>query len=223
MSGVNNINDPYSDDVEESYYFQKSNLDMPLQQPNNSIKYSSKEIYNSRPMDSIISQTKVFMKDIDISCDDHRIHHNAAVVAVRYCSRCKALCCDECIVDYHRDHISEAILKLNEYFSSKRKELEDIKNTIYSHIENKSFLEEVNERKDQIIIKTNNYFQRKSNEIDIIIAKLETIKQEQKKIKENTIANVEAFFIEECYNRMEKPLSNLKECKLLIFFIIYNI
>lgn len=210
MSDENNLFNPYEGEVYESAYISSnSNVNMPYQQP-----VENKGIDNSRPpIDASMTQTKVFMRDIDISCDDHRKNQNANAIAIRFCKKCKVLCCDECIIDYHIDHIHEAKMKITEYFSIKRKELEDIKKTNYAHIQHKKFLEEVDEKKDQLIKKANNFFIRKSNEIDNIKAKLDTIKEEQKQIKEKTITNIKTFFVEECYNRMERPLTNLEKCK----------
>ena len=62
---------------------------------------------NSEERQKLFS-TKVFMKSIDLRCEDHLSKFQEDMEATRFCEKCNILCCDSCVIDYHVDHIALA-------------------------------------------------------------------------------------------------------------------
>ena len=81
-----------------------------------------------------IMSTKTFMNEIDLRCDDHLYKYKEDVQATRYCSDCKCLCCDSCVIEFHNAHIAAAKTKIEDYFRKQKLELEDLRSKINSSI-----------------------------------------------------------------------------------------
>ena len=180
-----------NDSITFSKIFQK--------EPNNNPKYDEKENLFS---------TKIFMKSIDLRCEDHLTKFQEDIEATRFCEKCKILCCDACVIDYHIEHISSAKKKVEDYFLSQKNHITELNNKIQESIKYK-----INEKEiDKIVLEQKkiieDFFQRRKDEIDITKKKLENILNFEKELKEKMIKAIETFYKDECYKRLKVPIEN---------------
>jgi len=111
---------------EEILNSKKANDDKEKEEENNSISFTnilqkeSKVKLDLKEKEDLFS-TRVFMKSIDLRCDDHLLKFQEDVEATRFCQKCNVLCCDSCVIDYHIEHISLAKKKVEDYFLSQKK------------------------------------------------------------------------------------------------------
>ena len=71
-------------------------------------------VFPPQQMGMDIMSTKNFMNQIDLWCDDHVYKYKEDVQATRYCSECKCLCCDSCVIEFHNSHINSAKTKIED-------------------------------------------------------------------------------------------------------------
>ena len=81
--------------------------------------------------------TRVFMKSIDLRCEDHLTKFQEDIEATRFCQKCNILVCDSCVIDYHIDHINLAKKKVDEYFIAQKNNIVDLNNKIQDSIKYK--------------------------------------------------------------------------------------
>ena len=141
------------------------------QSKNMLIQDSTYKPYNNNNMPGIMS-TGLFMKNIDLRCDDHLKKFNTDIQATRFCSQCKVLCCDTCVIDFHNDHINFAKTKIEEYFRNAKLKLEDLSSKVNNSIRFRVNYEEI----DKIIQNHNkildSYFNRRKNKLEDIKKKI---------------------------------------------------
>ena len=77
-----------------------------------------------------IFSTKVFMKSIDLRCEDHLTKFQEDVEATRFCQKCNILVCDSCVIDYHIGHIDFAKKKVDDYFLAQKNNIIELKNKV---------------------------------------------------------------------------------------------
>jgi hypothetical protein len=168
--------------------------------------------------------TQVFMKNVDICCEDHQNNHNICNVdAIRFCTRCKVLCCSDCVIEYHNEHIQEAKMKIEEYFSSMKSELESIKSANNANLESKEHLTEVYDKQEEMLKHLNTF-------IDSRVAKFDTLKKEIDEsvkelvgLREKVKENINKFYDNECFKRIERPIKNLENSKWILYlFILFS-
>ena len=87
--------------------------------------------------------TRVFMKSIDLRCEDHLTKFQEDIEATRFCQKCNILVCDSCVIDYHIDHINLAKKKVDEYFIAQKNNIVDLNNKIQDSIRNRYIFEKV--------------------------------------------------------------------------------
>lgn len=161
---------------------------------------SSRSVYNPN------ISTMRFMAEIDLRCDDHLTKYKEDVLAARYCSDCKILCCDSCVIEFHSQHIQAAKVKLEDYFKKQKLELEELKSKITSSIKNKSALTELNDTMENHEKTLSNYFNKRKNLLENLKSKIETIMSEESDLYNRLKDNLENFYHDECFRRMDKPL-----------------
>ena len=81
--------------------------------------------------------TKVFMKSIDLRCEDHLTKFQEDVEATRFCQKCNILVCDSCVIDFHIDHIDLAKKKVDDYFIQQKNNIIDLRNKVQDSIKYK--------------------------------------------------------------------------------------
>ena len=150
--------------------------------------------------------TQKFMESVDLRCEDHLTQYNMDVPAKRYCSLCKCLCCDSCVIEFHHDHIDSARIKIDDYFHKKKLELEELKSSIDNQLKLK-----VNESEIDKIIEMHNktigsYFNRRMNTLEEMKTKIEQLIKEENNTKTKMKQCVEAFYKDEGYKRLKTPL-----------------
>lgn len=176
--------------------------------------------YTNQLGQSIMNTTQLFPRQIDISCEDHKKIDSSIIQATRYCTKCKLLICDSCVIDYHIAHIDEAKVKIEEYCKSKKDELEELKKTNKLCLESKSFLKEVEENKNTILQDVNKIFTRREAVYLGLQSIFTDLKLEEDKIKKRIEEQIEIFFKEECSKRIQVPLQLLEKGNFLSFLII---
>ena len=79
------------------------------EEKNDDIKFSQvlqKESNKEKEIEkNDLFSTRVFMKSIDLRCEDHLSKFQEDMEATRFCQKCNILCCDSCVIDYHVEHI----------------------------------------------------------------------------------------------------------------------
>jgi hypothetical protein len=155
------------------------------------------------------ASTISFMNQIDIRCDDH-IRLNEDVQATRFCSECKSLCCDSCVIEYHHSHISAAKVKVEEYFKKQKSELEELKNKLSNSIKQKMILSELQlsfDSNDRLIM---SWFDRRKESLENVRNKIDLLLLEEDELRLKMREIIHSFFREECGKRLENPLKELE-------------
>ena len=175
------------------------------QSKNMLIQDSTYKPYNNNNMPGIMS-TGLFMKNIDLRCDDHLKKFNTDIQATRFCSQCKVLCCDTCVIDFHNDHINFAKTKIEEYFRNAKLKLEDLSSKVNNSIRFRVNYEEI----DKIIQNHNkildSYFNRRKNKLEDIKKKIDMIIEYDNEIHNTLTENIKIFYKDECSEKMNQPL-----------------
>ena len=198
---------------EEILNSKKANDDKEKEEENNSISFTnilqkeSKVKLDLKEKEDLFS-TRVFMKSIDLRCDDHLLKFQEDVEATRFCQKCNVLCCDSCVIDYHIEHISLAKKKVEDYFLSQKNHIVDLNNKIQDSIKYK-----INEKEiDKIVASQKkiieDFFKRRKEEIELSKKKLENVLNFEKEIKDKMIKAIETFYKDECFKRLKIPIEN---------------
>jgi hypothetical protein len=177
-------------------------------------------IYNKNVND--LADTRVFMKkQVDIICQDHRNKNLPDVnvtEATRFCSKCETIICDSCVIDYHLDHVSQAKLKVDEYFSQQKNDLNEVLNSNRYYIQNEVYLDEIKRKKEEMLSKIERYFSSRDLAYENVQKKLKSLKDEEEHLKKGIILAIESFFIDECQKKLDDSTKGLKESKLYHYF-----
>ena len=186
----------------QNFYIMDSN------QSNNNIK---ENIYDNK--NRMIQNTQMFMQQIDLRCDDHVQKFKRDFQATRYCSKCRSLCCDSCVIDYHISHINEAQTRIEDYFRTKRIQLDELRSKINNSIKMKINENEINKIIEDYKKTIESYFSRRKNRFNEMSNKINLLINEDEKINKKLVENIEIFYKDEGYKKLEKPL---KENEILL-------
>ena len=205
IQNVHNLNNEelenrnISDQNQPIYQTQKMIIQDSKYKPNNNNNY----------MEPIMN-TMAFMKNIDLRCDDHLKNYNTDVQATRFCSQCKSLCCDTCVIDFHNEHINFAKTKIEEYFRNAKLKLEDLSSKVNNSIRFRVNYEEIDKiiQNHQKIL--DSYFNRRKNKLEDIKKKIDMIIEYDNEIHNTLNDNIETFYKDECAVRMNQPLEENK-------------
>ena len=175
------------------------------QSKNMLIQDSTYKPYNNNNMPGIMS-TGLFMKNIDLRCDDHLKKFNTDIQATRFCSQCKVLCCDTCVIDFHNDHINFAKTKIEEYFRNAKLKLEDLSSKVNNSIRFRVNYEEIDKiiQNHQKVLES--YFNRRKNKLEDIKKKIDMIIEYDNEIHNTLTENIKIFYKDECSEKMNQPL-----------------
>ena len=191
---------------------QSTNLAVGEQPPKNVVGYepgmyvqSSKVMPQTMLSNNIIS-TKTFMNEIDLRCDDHLYKYKEDVQATRYCSDCKCLCCDSCVIEFHNAHIAAAKTKIEDYFRKQKLELEDLRSKINSSIKFKVNLSEINNIIDNHEKVLESFFSRRKVFLEEIKSKIDNVLAEEEEVHKKMKETIQIFYREEGFKRLDTPL-----------------
>ena len=205
----NNNNIPENPVVESIYNKKATNQNFYIMDSNVSHNNIKENIYNNNR----IENTQMFMQQIDLRCDDHVQKFKKDFQATRYCSKCRSLCCDSCVIDYHISHINEAQTRIEDYFRSKRIQLDELRAKINNSIKMKINENEINKIIDDYKKTIESYFSRRKNRFNEMSNKINLLINEDEKIHKKLVENIEIFYKDEGYKKLEKPL---KENEILL-------
>ena len=141
------------------------------EEKNDDIKFSQvlqKESNKEKEIEkNDLFSTRVFMKSIDLRCEDHLSKFQEDMEATRFCQKCNILCCDSCVIDYHVEHISLAKKKVEDYFIAQKNHIVELNNKIQESIKYK-----INEKEiDKIVASQKkiieDFFLRRKEEIEV--------------------------------------------------------
>ena len=210
-SKENNENQfPNSDNIVE---LMENNNDKEIdkENENQSIQFSKilqkeSKINPKTEVNQDLFSTRIFMKSIDLRCDDHLLKFQEDVEATRFCQKCNILCCDSCVIDYHIEHIELAKKKVEDYLLSQKNHIVDLNDKIQESIKYK-----INEKEiDKIVLSQKkiieDFFSRRKEEISLTKMKLENILNYEKELKDKMIKSIETFYKEECFKRLKVPI-----------------
>jgi hypothetical protein len=169
---------------------------------------NSKSVYNPN------MSTMRFMTEIDLRCDDHLLRLKEDWQADRYCSECKILCCDSCVIEYHNQHIQEAKTKIEDFFKKQKNELEDLKSKVMTSIKQKTALNELHN-----VVETNeksvlSFFMKRKNFLENLKIKIESLLADENDLCNKMKENLQIFYREECFRRMDKPLKDMESLSI---------
>ena len=171
-------------------------------------KEEDKNKNSESEIDKNLFTTKVFMKSIDLRCEDHLTKFQEDVEATRFCQKCNILVCDSCVIDYHIDHINFAKKKVDEYFISQKNNIIDLNNKIQDSIKYK-----INEKEIDKIINSQkklveDFFTRRAEESEIFLKKFKNLQNQETEIKNAILKSIEIFYKDDCFKRLQKPIEN---------------
>ena len=171
-------------------------------------KDENKSKKDNTDLKSDLFQTKIFMKSIDLRCEDHLTKYQEDMEATRFCQKCNVLVCDSCVIDFHIDHINSAKKKVDEYFIAQKNNIVELNSKIQDSIKYK-----INEKEIDKIINSQkklveDYFSRKGEETEIILKKFQNLKNQETEIKNTILKAIEIFYKDECYKRLQKPIES---------------
>ena len=120
----------------------------------------------------------MFLKQVDLRCKDNLNKNHIDIPAIRYCSECKTLCCDSCVIEKHDTNIESVKTKIIYYFRN-QKWHEELKLKINNSIKLK-----VNNEKIETLIEDNSkivytFFCRSKNIIKQMRSKLDNLSAEE--------------------------------------------
>jgi hypothetical protein len=161
-----------------------------------------------------------FMNEIDLRCDDHLIQYKEDMQATRYCTDCKTLCCDSCVIEFHSTHIAAAKTRIEDYFKKQKNEMEDLKVKLNSSIKHKTVLAELNTTFDNHEKSITNFFLKRKNYLESLKNKIDALLLEDNELALKVRETVNCFYKEECYTRIDKPLKDLEDLLDKIQFFI---
>jgi len=134
------------------------------------------------------------------------------VQAARYCTECKALCCDSCVIEYHFTHIDSAKIRIEDYIKKQKNELDELKAAINTSVKHKTVLNELLISQDSHLNNIDLYFLKRKSNLEIIKSKIELLITDEIELCAKMKDNLQNFYKEECYRRLEAPMKNLEEC-----------
>lgn len=154
-----------------------------------------------------------FLQEIDIRCDDHLTKFKEDFQATRYCSECKSLICDICVIDFHHEHFKSARTRIDEYFRSQKNKLENLKAKVSSSIKHKTLLNDLLVTQDSYIKNVDVFFLKRKANLESIRSKVDVLITDEIELNHKMQENIKNFYNNECYRRIDKPLKDLEECK----------
>jgi hypothetical protein len=212
-----NINNSYSLMHEEHMDPRQSgdftNKQFSPRYPDNMLQNSfdmGRSIYN--PSQSTIR----FMNEVDLRCDDHLLKSKEDIMATRFCSDCKVLCCDSCVIEFHHAHIASAKTKVEDYFKKQKNEMEDLKSKLNSSIKHKSFLSELQVTLDAHERSISNYFLKRRSYLESLKNKIDTLLIEDNELAGKIKETVHCFYRDEGYKRIERPVKEMEDLLMKI-------
>ena len=217
IQNIHNLNEKEIEDRISKDKFQSIQTEKILI-PNSQYKSNNNLIPNN------IMSTGVFMQNIDLRCDDHINKFNLDIQATRFCSKCKMLCCDTCVIDFHNDHINFAKIKIEEYFKNAKLKIENLQSKVNNSIRFKLNNQEI----DNIINNQNKildiYFNGRKNKFEDLKKKIDIIIQNDNEIYEKLKEKISIFYKDECFIRMNQPLKENENLltKIKIFLQEWN-
>ena len=217
IQNIHNLNEKEIEDRISKDNFQSIQTEKILI-PNSQYKSNNNLIPNN------IMSTGVFMQNIDLRCDDHINKFNLDIQATRFCSKCKMLCCDTCVIDFHNDHINFAKIKIEEYFKNAKLKIENLQSKVNNSIRFKLNNQEI----DNIINNQNKildiYFNGRKNKFEDLKKKIDIIIQNDNEIYEKLKEKISIFYKDECFIRMNQPLKENENLltKIKIFLQEWN-
>ena len=150
--------------------------------------------------------TKVFMKSIDIRCEDHLTKFQEDVEATRFCQKCNILICDSCVIDFHIDHIDLAKKKVDDYFIQQKNNIIDLRNKVQHSIKYKINQKEIDKIINSQKKLVEDFFARRGEEWQLFIKKLNNLQNLETEIKNSIIKSIEIFYKDECFKRLQSPI-----------------
>ena len=165
---------------------------------------SSKSLYNP----SMSSMR--FLSEIDLRCDDHLAKLKEDFKADRFCSECKVMCCDSCVIEYHSEHIKSARLKVEDYFKKQKIDIEELRFKINSSIKHKTIFSEFDVTMDFLEKNISTLFLKRKNVIENLKIKLEMMLCEENVLFGKMKESLFNFYKDEALKRMDKPIKELE-------------
>ena len=174
--------------------------------PTNNMYVKDSQYNTNNNFNPGIMSTGHFMQNIDLRCDDHKNKFNIDIQATRFCSKCKVLCCDTCVIDFHNDHINFAKTRIEDYFRNAKLHLDDLRAKVNNSIRFRVNYQEI----DKIISNhekiLESYFNRRQNKLEDLKKKIDFILEKDNEIHKKLNENINVFYKDECSNRMNQPL-----------------
>ena len=181
---------------------------------------SNNQNLESSSLKQNLFSTQIFMKSIDLRCEDHLTRFQEDVEATRFCQKCNISICDSCVIDFHIDHINLAKKKVDDYFITQKNNIIELRNKVKDSLKYK-----VNEKEIDKIVNSQkklieNFFARRSEESQLIIKKINNLQNLETDIKNSLIKSIEIFYRDECFKRLQSPIekNEILSKKIEVFF-----
>jgi len=160
---------------------------------------------------------------LDLMCDDHRKMYSQDVPADRFCSKCNLVICNNCVIDYHSDHLPQAKNRIDEYLNKQKLEADDLKSNVIETIKiaQNNNIKTQSEAHENLI---NNLFQRRISNLELIKIKIEELINEEKNLRVLATDGLKSGLNKETLNKINQKNYELEDCnynKINIYLYIF--
>ena len=180
---------------------------------------NTKPSFNFSSNDSIIIlgfRESIMIKDniTDVQCDDHREMFSHDVQADRYCSKCRKCICNDCVIEYHSEHQSEARNRIDTYLSKQKSEVEELKSKVVDCIQ----IVQSNDMNSQTENKVNlitGLFKKRISRLELIKSKIDDLINEEKNLCVLASKSLSSGLNNDILNKINQKNFELEDCKNL--------
>lgn len=155
---------------------------------------------------------------LDLQCDDHIKMYSQEVQADRFCSKCNLVICNNCVIDYHSDHLPAAKNRIDDFLNKQKLEADDLKSKVIESIKIASTnnIKTQSENQENLI---KNVFQRRISNLELIKIKIEELITEEKNLSAEACDSLKSGVNKETLNKITQKNYELEDCKYYIKYI----
>ncbi len=151
----------------------------------------------------------------DLKCDDHQKMFNQEVQADRFCSKCNLIICNNCVIDYHSEHLQLAKFRIDKYLSEQKIEIDNLKERVTEAMkdaESKN-LKAQGEMQENLI---KNIFQKRISNLELIKIKVEELITEERNLSGLAAESLKSGLNNEVLNKINQKNYELEDCKFIV-------
>jgi hypothetical protein len=154
---------------------------------------------------------------LDLQCDDHKKMYSQDVQADRFCSKCNLVICNNCVIDYHSDHLVQAKNRIEDFLNKQKLEADELKSKVIESIKmaNNNNNKLQSENQENLL---RNIFQRRITNLELIKMKVEELINEEKNLSAFASDNLKSGVNKELFNKITQKNYELEDCNYILIF-----